>query len=40
MKEYCTQNNGNCSTCSLKNYGRDCMNEPIFEEENENEEDE
>lgn len=23
---YCTQNNGNCDTCSLVNYGRDCRN--------------
>jgi len=33
MKEYCTQNNGDCSTCSLVNYGRDCMNEPISKDE-------
>ena len=25
-KEYCTQNNGDCKTCSLANYGRDCKN--------------
>jgi hypothetical protein len=30
MKSYCTQNNGNCPTCSLANYGRDCMNGPIW----------
>jgi hypothetical protein len=30
MKPYCTQNNGNCSTCSLVNYGRDCHNNPIW----------
>lgn len=29
MSNYCTQNNGNCSTCSLVNYGRDCKNNPI-----------
>ncbi len=29
LKEYCTQNNGDCGTCSLANYGRDCMNNPI-----------
>jgi hypothetical protein len=29
MKPYCTQNNGDCSTCSLVNYNRDCMNVPI-----------
>ena len=28
-KEYCTQNNGNCQTCSLVNYGLDCANNPI-----------
>ena len=30
MKSYCTQNNGDCSTCSLVNYNRDCMNNPIW----------
>jgi hypothetical protein len=29
MKSYCTQNNGDCSTCSLVNYGRDCRNVPL-----------
>jgi hypothetical protein len=24
--DYCTQNDGDCPTCSLVNYGRDCMN--------------
>ena len=28
-KPYCTQNEGNCSTCSLVNYGRDCQNNPL-----------
>ena len=28
-KDYCTQNNGDCATCSLVNYGRDCRNNPI-----------
>jgi len=28
-KDYCTQNNGNCSTCSLSSYNRDCQNNPI-----------
>lgn len=28
-KPYCTQNNGDCSTCSLVNYNRDCHNVPI-----------
>lgn len=32
MKDYCTQNNGDCSTCSLVNYGRDCRNKPIKQE--------
>ena len=29
MKSYCTQNNGDCSTCSLVNYGRDCQNKSV-----------
>ena len=30
MKSYCTQNNGDCSTCSLVNYhGKDCKNNPV-----------
>lgn len=28
-KDYCTQNNGDCATCSLTNYGLDCQNNPI-----------
>lgn len=28
-KPYCTQNNGDCSTCSLVNYNRDCQNNPV-----------
>ena len=28
-KSYCTQNNNDCSTCSLVNYGLDCANNPI-----------
>jgi hypothetical protein len=28
-KSYCTQNNGDCYTCSLVNYGMDCANNPI-----------
>ena len=28
-KEYCTQNDHDCSTCSLVNYGRDCHNNPV-----------
>jgi len=29
LKVYCTQNQGDCSTCSLKNYGRDCQNNKV-----------
>lgn len=29
MKNYCTQNAGQCKTCSLVNYGLDCQNNPI-----------
>lgn len=29
-KPYCTQNNGDCSTCSLVNYNRDCYNNPLW----------
>lgn len=29
MKPYCTQNNGDCKTCSLVSYNRDCRNNPI-----------
>ena len=28
-KDYCTQNGGDCSTCSLVNYNRDCNNVPL-----------
>lgn len=35
VKPYCTQNNGNCETCSLANYGRDCYNNDIHREQNE-----
>ena len=27
-KEYCTQE-GDCNTCSLSNYGKDCQNNKI-----------
>ena len=27
--EYCTQNAGDCSTCSLVNYGLDCQNNRV-----------
>ena len=29
IPDYCTQNDGECSTCSLANYGRDCRNRRI-----------
>ena len=29
MKSYCTQNSGDCETCFLVNYGRDCRNNPL-----------
>ena len=29
IKPYCTQNNGDCESCSLSNYGKDCHNKPI-----------
>ena len=29
IPDYCTQNGGDCSTCSLVNYGRDCRNVPV-----------
>jgi hypothetical protein len=25
VKPWCIQNNGNCTTCSLSNYERDCV---------------
>ena len=28
-KPYCTKNNGDCLTCSLVSYGRDCRNVPL-----------
>ena len=31
-KSYCTQNEGDCETCSLVNYGRDCYNVPLTED--------
>jgi len=31
MPSYCSQNDGDCSTCSLVSYGRDCQNNPIPE---------
>ena len=29
IQNYCTQNDGDCPTCSLVNYGRDCRNNPV-----------
>ena len=29
MRTYCTQNDGDCDTCSLVSYGRDCRNVSI-----------
>jgi len=29
MKDYCTQNEGDCSTCSLVSYNKDCQNNPV-----------
>jgi len=31
-RDYCTQNDGDCETCSLSNYERNCMNNPIDDE--------
>ena len=28
MKTYCTQNKGDCFSCSLSSYGKDCRNKP------------
>lgn len=28
-KDYCTQNNNDCNTCSLVNYGYDCKNNKL-----------
>ena len=30
-KNYCSQNEHDCDTCSLCNYGRDCHNNPSKE---------
>jgi len=29
VKDYCTQNEGDCATCSLVNYGRDCQSNSL-----------
>jgi hypothetical protein len=31
VMDYCTQNAGNCETCSLVSYGKDCRNKPVPE---------
>lgn len=28
-KDHCTQNNGDCPSCSLSSYGRDCQSKEI-----------
>ena len=33
MKDYCTQNEGECDTCSLAKNQRDCMNNPTISNE-------
>jgi hypothetical protein len=38
MKSYCTQNEGDCLTCSLVNYGRDCRNVLLMAEDEQAEE--
>lgn len=30
IPDYCTQNAGDCPSCSLVNYGRDCQNYKIY----------
>ena len=30
IQAYCSQNGGDCSTCSIVNYGMDCRNNLIF----------
>ena len=32
-RTYCTQNDGDCLSCSLSNYGRDCRNLLLMEDE-------
>jgi len=31
VMDYCSQNRGNCITCSLVNYKKDCRNVPLTE---------
>lgn len=35
MKEYCSQNNGDCSNCSLVSYNLDCVGNPVKLEQEE-----
>lgn len=30
IPDYCTQNNGDCLTCGLVSYGRDCQNNKVW----------
>ena len=32
--QYCSQNNQDCSSCSLVNYGMDCHNNQIHDDKN------
>jgi hypothetical protein len=31
MKSYCTQNNGDCESCSLASYNRDCDGNQVLQ---------
>jgi hypothetical protein len=35
VRSYCTREEGDCLSCSLSNYGRDCMNNRILPGESE-----
>jgi len=35
VKTYCTQNDGDCETCSLVSYDKDCKNNKTEDEEGE-----
>jgi hypothetical protein len=39
-KDYCTENGGDCGTCSLVNYSRDCMNQELGSEDDLSEDEE
>jgi len=32
LKKYCTQNGGDCDTCSLSSYNKDCKNNRLLTE--------